>query len=667
MKSKPPRAAQKTPFQVAEVLFLFLPLIALTPNFFIIPDLSFSGLATQEFVFGFAVVAFAAVGLTKALQLQVALSIKRAHVLLIAPLLLFCLWQLLSLLWTPDWSEAARLLGFWFGLALFFVTGLWALRERSIWLLYTAILIATTLLLWSLFYEYGKYGAGNMLGIFFNHGITAELLALLLPVFLLTFLCERENRFFVFAALVASGVSTAALMLTLRRGPLLGVLLASVGIAAALLGKITEAADKRRVYAIVGAVLLVVVPLGIYKREALIARLRGATQLQAAVNTRTVELGLTSRAVTWLTAWEMGKHNVLKGVGAGGFEARYGEYKKFFAHNPSYATIAAAAETEDYDEIRSPRAHSEYLQMFAEVGLIGLGLFVAFWFFVAQQLWRRRQAPRGYLAIGALFSLVAFAVCSLMSAFSFRSTPGVLMLSCVLSIGFAIRPVKEEDTTEGLPLPKALVSGFAGLALIAAFAVLARNYNVYASQRSQSRLDFTFALNNEAENERLVRRYREVLNLDPANAGAHLGFSLLLFQMKRVQESLSHIEYASQHGYSRPYSYVLRAFCNEQAGDLTKATQILQECLESFPKSIVARAAYAEMLRKQGQTEQAKQQRELLEKVDATLAKSWDLALRMKDAPATEAAKQAGLFAPGELEPKLMGVLVQARAYHYLR
>ncbi len=667
MKSKQPRALQTAGFQPAELLFLFLPLIALTPNFFIIPDLGYPGLATQEFVFGLTVVAFAAAGLAKALQLQAGLKLQRSQLFLLAPLLAFCLWQLLSLAWTPDWSEGVRQLAIWFGLALFFVTALWALGEKSIWPFYGAILAATALLLWSLFYEYAKYGAGGMLGIFFNHGITAELLALLLPVFLLTFLCERQNRFFVIAALLAAGASAAALMLTLRRGPLLGVVVAGLCIAVALLGKALVAADKRRVYAIVGAVLLVVVPLSIYKREALVARLRGATQLQTAVNTRTVELGLTSRAVHWLTAWEMGKRNALRGVGVGGYRARYGEYKKFFAENPSYAAVAAAAETEDYDEIRSPGTHSEYLQTFAEVGLVGLFLFAAFWLQVGRQLWRRRRAPRGYLALGALFSLVAFAVCSIMSDFSFRSTPGVLMLSCVLAIGFAVRPEEAEKTEDGTLLPKALISGLAALALVAAIAVLARNYNVYASQQSQSRLDFTFALNNEAENERLVRRYRQVLDLDPANAGAHLGYSLLLFQMKRPKESLPLIEYASQRGYSRPYSFVLRAFCHEQLGDLTKAAQILQECLASFPKSIVARAAYAELLRKQGQFEQAKEQRERLEKVDAKLAKSWDLALRLKDAPAAEAARAGGLFAPGELEPQLMRVLVQARAYHYLK
>ncbi len=667
MKSKQPRATKQARFQPAELLFLFLPLIALTPNFFVIPDLSFLGLVTQEFVFGLAVVAFAAASLAKALQLQDGFKIPRQLLLVLATLLAYCLWLLLSLARTPGWSEGARLVGIWFGLALFFVTGLWALREKAIWPIYGVMLVATALLLWSLFYEYAKYGPNNMLGIFFNHGITAEVLGLLLPVFLLTFLCERQNRFFVIAGLLAAGASAAALMLTLRRGPLLGVLLAGVCITVALIGKAIVAADKRRVYALAGAVLLLVVPLGIYKREALIVRLRGATQLQTASNTRNIELGLTSRAVRWLTAWEMGKRNALGGVGVGGYQAQYGPYKKFFAENPSYAAVAAVAETEDYDEIGSPRAHSEYLQMFAEVGLLGMLLFAAFWFFVAQQLWRRRRAPRGYLALGALFSLVGFAACSIMSAFSFRSTPGVLMLSCLLAIGLAVQPEETAKTDDGTLLPKALVRGLAALALLAAFAVLARNYDVYASQQAQSRLDFTFALNNEAENERLVRRYRQVLDLDSANAGAHLGFSLLLFQMKRVQESLPHIEYAFQHGFSRPYSYVLRAFCYEQLGDLPKAAQILQECLASFPKSIVARAVYAEMLRKQGLFEQAKEQRERLEKVDVKLAKSWDLALRLKDAPAAEAAKQAGLFAPGELEPVLARVLVQARAYHYLK
>jgi tetratricopeptide (TPR) repeat protein len=295
-------------------------------------------------------------------------------------------------------------------------------------------------------------------------------------------------------------------------------------------------------------------------------------------------------------------------------------------------------------------------------------LFALFWAQIVRQLWQRRHTPNGFWALGALFSLAAFGSSSVVSAFAFRMSPGVLLLGCVLGLGLVAAPAKaDEEKARPVKVPKALVLGAAVLACAASLWLLGRNYNVYASQQTQSRLDFRFDLKNSSTNEALVRRYQQVLDLDPANAGAHLGYSLLLFQMKRLPESLQQADYAFAHGYSRPYTYVLRAFCQEQLGDLAKATQILRECLASFPKSIVARAAYAELLRKQGQADEARQQRAWLENVDTRIARSWDLALRMKDAPATEQAKQAGLLAPGELEPMLMRVLVQARAFHYLK
>lgn len=668
MKSKPARIAKAPRFYPANWLFFALPLIALTPNFFLIPDLSYTGLATQEFVFALATVVFALACAVRVWQMPAWAELPRQDLWLFGPLVALILWQVLSLFWAPDWSEAVRVTALWFGLLLFLITGWRALTESARWGILVGLLVTTALLLWSLFYEYVQYGPDQMLGIFFNHGITAELLALLWPFFLVIFLCEERQKFAVWAALLAAGGSIAALLLTLRRGPLLGVAVAGLCIGLALLTKTLRVADKRRLYLIAAVLLLVGVPLTIYKREALVARLRGGTQLQVAANTRAIELGLTSRAVTWLTAWEMGKHNLWRGVGHGGYESRYGEYKKYFAENPSYAKVAAVAETEDYDEIHSPRAHSEYLQLFAELGLIGVLLFAVCWVQFGRQLWRRRHGPYGYFALGALFSFVAFACSSLVSSFAFRMSPTVLLLACVLSLGL-LRSDKEaeESTDQSLRVPKALILGGAVLAVLASLFFLGRNYNVYASQQTQSRLDFLFDLNNPATNEALARRYQTVLALDPANAGAHLGYSLLLFQMKRLPESLQHADYAFAHGYNRPYGYVLRAFCHEQLGELPRATQILQESLASFPKSIVARAAYAELLRKQGQLDEARQQRALIEKVDSRIAQSWDLALRHKDAAASELAKQAGLLAPGELEPMLLRVLVQARAFHYLK
>lgn len=669
MKLKRSRATQAARFNPAELLFWVLPLLALIPNFFQIPDLSYTGLATQEVAFAVAMLALSFAGLVEVLQQPTPTSMTRAERWMFWLLGMCLLWQFASLSWSPDWSEGVRALGLWFGLGLLFFAQRWLFTESSRWPLFITLALATGLLLWSVVYEYLHYGPEQMLGIFFNHGISAELLALLLPFFLLVFLIEEEQSWAVIVALLAAAGSVAALLLTLRRGPLLATFITGLAIGLLLLTRTVRVATPRRLYVIGAALLLIALPLAIYKREAILARWRGATQLQTAANTRAVELGLTSRAVTWLTAWEMGKQHWLKGVGIGGYEASYGTYKQLFVNNPRYAKVAAAAEREDYDEIRSPRAHSEYLQIFAELGLTGVILFTAFWWLVIHQLWRRRSAECGYQALAALLAVLAFGICSLISAFSFRSPPVVLLLGCLLTLGLSVPapPPAEAAPDTRRTVPRFLLLGGTLLSVCAALALTVRNYNVYASQQAQSGLDFRFNLTDAASNEVLARRYQQVLALDSANAGAHLGYGLLLFQMKRLPESQQHIEYAFRHGYGRPFTILLRAFCQEQLGNLAQATETLATGLQSFPKSIVLRAAYAELLRKQGELEAAAAQRAQLEQIDHRIARGWDLALRLKDEPATEIARREGVLSPVELEPLLVRVLVQARAYHYLK
>lgn len=262
-----------------------------------------------------------------------------------------------------------------------------------------------------------------------------------------------------------------------------------------------------------------------------------------------------------------------------------------------------------------------------------------------------------------------------MSSFAFRYTPGILVIVSVLAIGWAVRDKNEEQsvTTHELKLPHGVRLGVLGFVVIVSLLTLLHSYNVYASQRTQGSLalekqfDFTFALDNPEANELSVRRYQRILNYDPQNAGAHLGLSVLLFQMKRLPECLEHADRAFELSYNRPFTWLLRAFAHEHNGAPDKAQAILREGLASFPKSFILRATLAELLRKRGQREEAQQHMAELEKRDPTLARSWALVLRYKDEEATRLAKDNGLIPPGELKPQLARVLAQARAYHYLR
>ncbi len=78
----------------------------------------------------------------------------------------------------------------------------------------------------SQFVEYTMFD-GVMYGVFFSHGITTELLALLLPLQLVLFISTPKRSLLILSA-VALCAGAAALLLTLRRGAILGLAVALV-------------------------------------------------------------------------------------------------------------------------------------------------------------------------------------------------------------------------------------------------------------------------------------------------------------------------------------------------------------------------------------------------------------------------------------------------------
>lgn len=654
--------------RLPELALLLLPFIALTPNFFIIPDIAYQGNATLEVALAWTVTAFLGLALVILFLSDRPPALTRDQLLLIAPLGALLLWQLVSLIWSPDWAEGVRVGSIWFGFGVIFTTGLLTLTAAGTTRLFYALTALVLILAASQAFEYQSYG-GEMLGVFFSHGITTELLALILPL-QLAFYLTTPRRAAAIISIAAAAAGGAAIVLTLRRGAMLGLLLAFVLLAVAVFRGWLKPAERWRTIAIGAAIILFLAGPLLFKRDYFMARMRSAFEIQTAHVGRVTDVGLTSRLTKWLTAWEMGKQHALLGVGHGGFTSAYSEARRAFIENPRYERVASAAEAEDFDEIRSPLAHNEYLQIFAELGLVGLLLFIAFWYGVGRRLWRARRSEEAVWVIGALGGLLAFAVSSGMSAFSFRYAPGTIIAACVAAIGCAA--VRRGEVAAATPapsvkLPRWAVIGGLTLLTIVGLATILRSRDVLASQKAQSQIDFRFSLESTAINESLIRRYEQALLIDPENSGAHLGLGLLLYQMKRPAEAIPHAEFALQHSYNRPYAYLLLAFAHEATGDPARAQQIVAQCLASYPRSLVTRAYNIELLQKMSKTGLAVSEQHILDKQDFRNGRSWVLALRLKDAEAAAAAKRDNLIPPGELEPMLVRGLVQARAYHYLK
>jgi tetratricopeptide (TPR) repeat protein len=669
MKAKTRTASKARAPRLLEISLLALPVLALTPNFFIPPALSYLGLPTQEFVFASVAAILAGFGLFSLGRTPTAtLALERAELMMLLALALFIVGQAVTLVWAPAFYDGVRVVGIWIGFAVVFAITLTLGRRVASWLQYVLAIIAVVLAV-SVFYDRALYG-DLMQGIFFSSGITAELLATMLPLWVLSYL-SAEKIWQAVISLAIAGLSMAALIVGLRRGPILAMAIVLLLIGLALIFKQIKLYSRQRLVIVSVVFVLAVGVVGWRYREAISYRIAGATQLEAE------EGGLTTRLRGYITAWEMGKRHALVGVGVGGYPSLYGQYRRYFASNPQYTRLAQAAGAEDYDEIHSPLAHNEYLQIFVELGVIGLLLFGIFCFLVVRRLWRGWRATGDWRGFSALLSLVAFGISSAFSAFSFRYPPGPLVLTCLLGIGFAFTKPEPNATTtinQTHALPKFAVLAAVIAALLANLYFAGRAYNVWASQELQGQahariepLDFSFYPNNPAGNEALQRRYEQVLAFDSANAGAHLGYALLLFQMKKPAEAQPHAEFAQRHGYSRPFGYVLLAFIYEQTGEMEKAVQTLADCVVSYPYSPFVRASYAEMLRRAGRQDQLANQQPTLDPNVALMARSWELYLRAKPEAAATEAKQRGLLTPEAMWPRLAFTLVLMRAYHYLK
>jgi hypothetical protein len=148
----------------------------------------------------------------------------------------------------------------------------------------------------------------------------------------------------------------------------------------------------------------------------------------------------------------------LAGVGAGGYDAAFPEARAAFSERHADSPLVGVNEN-----FLTGRAHNEYLQILAELGAVGLALFVAA---CSALVWLAAAAlrrARGPLVPGAIASLVAFAVSSGASSISFRWTSSglVFFFAAALVARFASAARAPDDVRRGLvpALPPALARG----------------------------------------------------------------------------------------------------------------------------------------------------------------------------------------------------------------
>src|SRR5262249_17727400 len=138
----------------------------------------------------------------------------------------------ISRVWAPTPYSGSRVASIWLGMAIFFTAGRFSLRGRSAEWLFYALSVISALLAGSVIFERVYYG-GEMLGIFFNHGVSAELLVTILPFQIISYLTS-EKRWPAAMSLALPGLSAIALLMGLRRGAMIATVLILICVGFAL-------------------------------------------------------------------------------------------------------------------------------------------------------------------------------------------------------------------------------------------------------------------------------------------------------------------------------------------------------------------------------------------------------------------------------------------------
>lgn len=552
------------------------------------------------------------------------------------PLACLLAWSALSLIWAPNRYEGAVVLLHWTACTLVIVLvaeaaqDLQAVRLPLLGLLSAGILVSLLGIaqrLWSVDWVPQAFPPAATFG---NKNVAAQFVLMTLP---LAIGLALESRRSAAAALCAlSGALMAGyLLFTVTRSAWLAFAVEAVFVAAwARRLRTPGHQGSRRTALLVGAAVLVALVLlapGGFVRNAyerLEAPLHAPTQPSgpSAAAPPAAVTSVQGRLAIWRNTLAMVRDFPLLGVGLGNHAVRYPAYARAAVVDPLWGTRSQL----DY-------AHNEYLQAWAELGIVGLGLVLWLGFAVASLLRRAYQAAESggsYVSMAAAAGLLGICVDA---AFSFPFHRAIPPLVSAAYLGLLASRAGSRSVAPA-PWVGWLSAAAAGAALVATAAFQLRSiradWHVQRAQEAEARRDAPTAL-AQAE---AARRY----NAHPKEARFAAGTAYLsLGEPRRAAAAFEEI----LAGY--PHDLVTLAnlsLAQAQSAEPARALESLRRALALKPDEPLLHARAASLLETLGDAEGALAEHRLAVRFDPR-SRSYQYRLGI-------AAMQRGAFAEAE-------------------
>jgi tetratricopeptide (TPR) repeat protein len=151
------------------------------------------------------------------------------------------------------------------------------------------------------------------------------------------------------------------------------------------------------------------------------------------------DVSINNHLLTWRTTFEMIRDKPILGSGIGTFKLNYLDYQAhFLKDNPYYVKY--------YSNARE--AHNEYLQIGAELGIVGLGIFLVTFFIlflmIIKYLNKEKHQKKKIIVFGLFMGIVCFLIHSF---FTFPLHVPALGSAFFVIVGLTIVYIKNDDSS----------------------------------------------------------------------------------------------------------------------------------------------------------------------------------------------------------------------------
>ena len=569
------------------------------------------------------------------------------------PILAFILWSAVSAFWAPSGRSAIHHSLVWSLYLIFFCIVRYSLDQpgqyRKFLLVFAGSLVLCALPAIAGYVALQLFGGSTTLGIRFSR--FGEQVAVILPLVLVAVIRLRSKKFAI--GVLAVCLLWLLVFSSMSRAGMLMFIAATLATGTVVLINRHLRVYRWKYAVIVAAlvlaplILLSLSPLSSDGSTSTVSRLSDSQGISNSNDFRKLMIALSL---------EMFTRSPIVGVGADNFGFEAHKYREIYAGQHPTDPLLAQAES-DIPE----RAHNEYLQILAELGIVGASLFAWLLSGIGIMAFRALRSVNRLPvhASAAVIGLGIFLLGGLVTSYSFRLIQNGFAFFFVLAVAskLLLKGKRSEGKKAEISLPWMSAKPVLAVGILACLLLFA-----YSAIRVSSVI-VTDTANYTIDAERAFELYDTAVRIDNENPFASHYHGMRLLREQLFAEAVPYLSRAIAIGLTPSDSYSYLATAQTMSGDNTGAEETMRRASAMYPHSTFVLVRYGTLQRDNGKNAESLATLERAEQLNPSAARTWltmiDKGFRI--ASSKQAADEIGLVPVMDLQPEkgILAVLTE--------